>query len=980
MNSNRSIQIDPDINFLEAMADSNYFNHSNFYDINEFNDHFTETPNDLFFLSLNIRSFNANIDEFRVFISHLNVTPKVLVVTETWFSHDTCQNLPGYNSFHSTRLSGRGGGVSVYVKENILCKSLPELCVCNNTIESCSLELNFKNEKISLIGVYRPHSDSEENFTNTLCEMLESTNLRQTCVLLGDLNINLLNDSPETEVFVNSVQSLGFFNLIVKPTRFCPSNNSAPSLLDHIWLNSTRYCKSGIFSIDISDHCPVFLKFFVENETPPEQKIKITFRNKSCRNRESFKRAVSQFRWDSIFSNDLNEMVENFTKTLNDLYCTYFPIMSKFVSQKRLDKPWMSSRIFQLIKDKSHYFKSHKIGLINSDENRRYRNFVNGEIRYAKRNYYERRFENCKNDIKKTWSIIHEIIGHSKNYATRRKLEGLIHNGVLNSSSVEMAQIFSNFFGNIAQNIDNAIPISNEDPVSYVCDNNLSSIFLTPVDIIECTKQINNLKNTSVGFHSISVRMLKEVKDYVAPIISSMINIAFSSGSFPNCLKTAYITPIHKKGDRNIATNFRPISVLPLLSKIFERCFEARLSNFLTNFDIISKNQFGFMKGLTTEHAILKFTESAYSALNAREHVIAVFIDFQKAFDLVSHDILIRKLEAYGIRGNASKLVRSFISDRINYVKVNGEVSSGKVQTIGLPQGSCISPTLFKIFINDLPNFSNICETFLFADDTTFIFKNKSYENLISTCNSQLELFDSWCQCNRLSINVSKSNALLISNRISPSENPQIFLCNQLIEFKDQVSFLGVVVDRNLKFSSHISYSCNKMSKSIGIFYKLKNYIDTKSLIKLYYTFIYPYMIYCNVIWGGTNQTHLNRMFVLQKRVIRVIHGLNSRAHTEELFFDSKILKLKDLNFYFLGQHVYKNFDSFTSDHVTGYMTRQNSDLRPMYQRLSLTQKSIYYAAPSAWNCIPRNIRCLDKIEEFKIELKNFCVNKYRSN
>ena len=139
-------------------------------------------------------------------------------------------------------------------------------------------------------------------------------------------------------------------------------------------------------------------------------------------------------------------------------------------------------------------------------------------------------------------------------------------------------------------------------------------------------------------------------------------------------------------------------------------------------------------------------------------------------------------------------------------------------------------------------------------------------------------------------------------------------------------------------------------------------------------------MIYCNVIWGGTNQTHLNRMFVLQKRVIRVIHGLNSRAHTEELFFDSKILKLKDLNFYFLGQHVYKNFDSFMSDHVTGYMTRQNSDLRPMYQRLSLTQKSIYYAAPSAWNHIPRNIRSLDKIEEFKIELKNFCVNKYRSN
>jgi len=396
----------------------------------------------------------------------------------------------------------------------------------------------------------------------------------------------------------------------------------------------------------------------------------------------------------------------------------------------------------------------------------------------------------------------------------------------------------------------------------------------------------------------------------------------------------------------------------------------------LENFEILSSCQFGFRKGLTTEHAIIRFTDIVYSALNSNNFIFSVFLDFQKAFDLVNHSILLKKLETYGIRGNAYSFIKTFISNRTNHVKVNGEISNGIIQTIGLAQGSCISPILFLLFINDLPRSIRLGKPILFADDTTLIFHSDSFPDLVSNCNEDLERISEWCMANRLSINAEKSNIMLITNRDRPTTIQPIFLNNKIVSFCNEVKFLGLIVDSKLKFTSHILAISNKISRNLGIFYKIRHFVDKKILLKLYYAFVYPYLIYCNVIWGGTNAVHLNLIIKMQKRIIRIIHHEAYRSHTRPLFVNSEVLRINEIYRYLLCLFVFENRPIFANNENTGHSTRQNNDLRPEFQRLTLTQKSVKFSAPSTWNLIPERIRSIDNLDFFKIELKKYFISQ----
>ena len=607
-------------------------------------------------------------------------------------------------------------------------------------------------------------------------------------------------------------------------------------------------------------------------------------------------------------------------------------------------------------------------------ENNCFKNKVKQIIDKAKSVYYRNAFQSCRNNLSSTWKLI-KLLTSSKNNSSN--ITKIMWNNIEYVEDLEIADAFNQYFCSIAQDLTSELPNSNLDPISFLPPSNISSMFLWPVSPEECSKIIKNLKRVKQDKNCIPVDLFVQNHPYFLRTICEMINQSFSTGIFPSTLKIAITIPIFKKGDSNLISNYRPIAILPLLSKVFEKCISNRILNFISINNLISPAQFGFVKSRSTEDAILNVTEKIYSALNSKHHCINVFIDFAKAFDTVDHVILIRKLAHYGIRGLPLQLINSYLTNRTQRVKINGILSSSETISKGVPQGSVLGPLLFILFINDLPNLSDDYSTTLFADDATFCFSGKDITGLVSLCNAELTKFFDWSVCNKLTVNISKTNFLLISNMVSNSTHIDIVMKNRSITRKEYVTYLGVVLDEKVKFHKHTEYIGKKISRSIGVISRIKNLVPQNVLYNLYYTLIFPYFNYCNLVWCGTYWVHLNSIWLLQKRAIRLINLKPPRSHTNHLFIESKILKLPEIRLLKLGIFMFKNKDHPMFVRNIAYNFRSQDLLNTTFARLTSTEQSIFYAGPTMWNNLPYTLRNCSSVNSFKKELKSHLLLTY---
>ena len=540
-------------------------------------------------------------------------------------------------------------------------------------------------------------------------------------------------------------------------------------------------------------------------------------------------------------------------------------------------------------------------------------------------------------------------------------------------------EIFSTFApSSVSWRASYPVPTSPVDLLSYMSSVAVTESFsLNPVTPSECCKIISSLKNTKQDFNFISVKVIKEFKNLISAIFSDIVNVCFLNGVFPDIYKEAVAIPLHKKGILTCVLNFRSISLLLIFGKVMEKCFNSRLTKFTTDNAILTPLQFGFRSGLSTEHAVSKFCEYVYDSLNKKYHTINIFIDLQKAYDTINRDILLSKLELYGIRGIPLRFIASFLSMRSQRVRVDGAMSQKREIPIGLPTGSVLSCMLFLLYINDLPLISNLISPILYADDTTLSFRSPSMRDLSTTCNTELEKYTTWTEANRLSINAQKTFSIIISNR--PYENPLLYINDTPIENKNCGKFLGVTIDSKLNFSKHISEVSSKIAKSIGVLYKLKSYLPTETLVTIYYSLVYPYLNYCAMIWGGTSTSLIRPLEVLQKKCVRIVCKTSYLAHTNPLFKQYNLLKFQDISKLKLAIHAYRNRENVEQfySRSTSYNTRFNSLLLPSFQRLTTTQQSIHYRIPCIWNSIPDEIKNSSSAVRFKIKYKRFLTNSY---
>ena len=452
-------------------------------------------------------------------------------------------------------------------------------------------------------------------------------------------------------------------------------------------------------------------------------------------------------------------------------------------------------------------------------------------------------------------------------------------------------------------------------------------------------------------------------------------------------MKIAKVIPLFKSGDNDTFTNYRPVSLLSQFSKILEKLFNNRLDNFLEKNELLVDGQYGFRNARSTSMAITQLIEELTNANDEKKYTVGVFIDLKKAFDTIDHTLLLRKLEHYGIRGVAHSWLKSYLNLRKQFVHINDFNSDLLDVKCGVPQGSILVPKLFILYINDICNVTDILNFILFADDTNIFCSGKNIETLCKTVSKELDKLNIWFAVNKLSLNVSKTNFILFGNKKHTTEDVHITINNVKIDRVYVTKFLGVMIDHNLNWKEHIDVINSKISKSIAIIYKASKILKTASLYTLYCSLFLPYLNYCAENWGNTYESNFSKLFLKQKRVIRIISKAEFRDHTNPLFKNLKILKLNDLIKLRSAIFMYKankntlptNLQSMFKENTVNknYNFRNKQEYFHKYVRTKQKQMCLSVLGIKLWNSLDNEIKKSKTIYSFKSKYKYYLLNNY---
>lgn len=662
---------------------------------------------------LNAQSLRNKEEELDSFLSSVDYNFDVLAFCETWFSGDSdIVQFDGYNCEALCRKDRRGGGVALYVKNKFSYNVMPEYSVINPHFESLFITANV----FTLGVIYRPPSGSLEEFHNFFEPMLEYfSSFKSPVIILGDLNINILNQTDSVRDFLDILSLNGFSNLIDVPTRITATSES---LIDLCLTNLDKSdVNAGVLTTAISDHMSLYClipKHSVHRVKPIATSYSIRPITTSCIN--NFRQLVSSIDWGRIMQEtDPNAIYGAFFDKIIGAYDRAFP--TKIIKKsKKARKPWITNALLRRIKEKNKLF--HKF-IGNRDlrmlmEYKKIRNRLSSDIKKSRITYYANKFAEIYFDPQKTWRTIKDLLRKTRTAAPKEiKIDGQILTD--NALANEFNRHFLTFG---ASEVTTCV-----DFETYIEHNLPQTLFLYPVTQVEIVGIINSLKsNVSCGFDGIKVAPIKAVSDLLCDVVCHLMNTILFTGIFPDKMKIAKVSVLHKGGALDCIYNYRPISVLPLFSKIAEKVINTRITQHLCKRNLITEYQYGFRQGKSTESALLSIREKIATNIENQLYTIGIFLDFNKAFDSIKHPILFAKLPYYGIRGVPLQLLHSYLTNRRQFVVINNLQSDTELINYGVPQGSILGPTLFLLYINDIVNIPLTSDIVLYADDTNVFF------------------------------------------------------------------------------------------------------------------------------------------------------------------------------------------------------------------------------------------------------------------
>ena len=809
----RDIVVSPDENDPFKCANDNYIE-SNYYSVKKTGKIFYDASKQKGFsiFHCNIRSLEKNKSLVHDILSTVKTMPDIIAITESKINENTSANLniPGY-AFVNVNSKTQAGGVGLYLSNDLNFSRRSDLDISGDGIESCWIELARTAKKNIVIGcAYRHPKGNREPFYTILKDQLEKLNTKGHEVLvLGDFNENLLkyNEDKQTSEYLDMLLSLGFMPIITKPTRI---TDHTATLIDHIYTNTPeKVIKSGLCLADISDHLPLFCTMANTLPTNSEHRF---FRDFRRFNENAFHQDLLAVDFKSLISNDVNESITTFVGNLRAITDRHVPLRKASKRQrKRLERLWISKAIVHSIKQKHKLVKTH---LYSTDPGKvkkykAYSNKLNRIIHAAKKNYFSKQFELNKENLKNTWKLIGKVIS-TKKENTQHTIKKLLRDNRIYVDKQSICDQLNNHFINVGNGLADKLPKHDIDPSVYLDRTMTANSFMfrgiCPTEVYD---EIMSLKVDKSAL-DIPRKCIKLAVNHIYEALSMVFNQSLLQGIFPENFKVSKVTPIDKGGEEMDPFNYRPISTLSALSQMFEKLICKQLVNYLEKHEILYKFQFGFRKGHSTSQAIAEIADNLRNAIDNNLYSCGVFLDFSKAFDTVNHTILLKKMERYGIRGVSLQFFANYVANRQQYVQMGNTVSAEQTMTCRIPKGSSLGPVLFLIYINDLPNCSSALTFRIFADDTNVFVSARDLKTLEKIVNSELKKVKIWCDVNRLSINFSKTNFMIIKSPKKKDDQVNINIESadgtiNVLQRKQKIKYLGVLLDETMSFNHHIS-------------------------------------------------------------------------------------------------------------------------------------------------------------------------------
>ena len=912
-----------------------------------------------------------------------------------------------------------------------------------------------------------------EAFTDALENKLESVSTKNCPIFVtGDININMNNidTDPQVQHFANMISSVGCEHLINSCTRFAKNSRSS---LDQIITNcNDDISTAGILNTHISDHLPIFTIINLKDNCQlKDEPVRYIQKIVDSKKDEFLQHLGSQLAKINLENNPESIMEDLILCTQTSMDSIFPPKKATSKRRKQEDKPWISREIKKDMRDRDNFMAKFIETQDPADYElyRQRRNKVTKAKYKARQNFFRSDLDDAHGNSTKTWDVINKVFRKHKKrrvipnfkISTSKSDSDTAENDS-NSKETSDAEIAENDFNSkeasateITENDSNskeafdaetsasAATISSTSVASdaktaaniinahfskvgidlakklkkskvnfrkFLGSKNKKNIYLTKIEAHETAEEIFNLViNKSVGHDRIPPKIVKWASDLFVPILTLVFNKCIEQGIYPNCLKIAKVSPIHKSDDKNCVDNYRPISVLTQFNRVFERLISKRLASFFESCNIFSKCQFGFRKKHNTQQAILNLKEYITGNQENKEFTAILFLDLQKAFDTVDHTVLLAKLWHYGIRGIAYSLIESYLKNRFQYSVVGSDKSSLLEILCGVPQGSVLGPILFLIYINDLPRASSLF-TWLFADDSALSASAKNLDDLEAEMNKGANLVQDWLLANKLSVHyVKKTQYMIIQPRryAHKLESFKLFMGDKLIKRTSTYKYLGVIVDDKLRWEAEINEICKKMSKICGVISKTRYYLNRGSLMLIYHSLVSSILQCRTLCWGTASKSLLHKVDVLHNRIVRYILFKPRRTCLVSLYAESKILPLKDVfklqiakfmycYHYNILPEIYNNFCTLVNHNYQTSIASSHNYILPFYGTAA-GQKSIKYSGPKLWLDVPKEIKevgyCKVFTKKYKIHLldkitdasdkkshKNCCLFKYDGN
>jgi hypothetical protein len=755
----------------------------------------------------------------------------------------------------------------------------------------------------------------------------------------------------------------GLEQLIDKPTRI---TNNSKTLIDHIYANTKQHIVEVCSPpCGCSDHNAISLTWFKSRVKIPKVGHKtIYYRSFKNFNADYFLTDLANSPLNYIYQfRDPDKATEFWIDTFSLVYNKHAPFIKKRVKQE-IKPPWITKEIDIEIKKRDHLKSSGT-----NEHFKKQRNKVIAMKRKSKRLYFQNMLISTK-DSRQIWKAINIL--NNKHVLKSQK--------VITEVS---ADDLNNHFATIANKIISN-DRSSENTLShlkdYVSSKPTHSDFnLQPMTVLDVSKSLTLLKQSGTrDLDGLDGKILKLSGPVITESLTYLYNLCIDKKYFPLKFKEAKVIPLYKSGDTSNPSNYRPISILSTIAKPFEKHIQKSLYSYLVKNNLIHEDQSGFRENHSCHTSLIQLVDNLHCSINENEFSGLIFIDFQKAFDIINHSLLLRKLEIFQLTPECISLISSFLSDRKQLVMVNNQISQFMPIKYGIPQGSILGPILFSVYVNDLPCFTKgKCE--MFADDTSCHSSDPDPCKLTYKLQDNIQRIIDWTQLNHMSLNSQKTKCMYVCARQKMKCNfKPLFIGKNKIEEVQSHKTLGVFIDRDLSWTDHITFLIKRLSTKIFQLAKIKHFLDVHSRKLFFCAHILPIIDYASTLWDNSSDSNLKLIQRMHKRALKLVL-LKSSSLTIQDYKQLNVLPLQKRLFFnkamCMHNVIYGNAPKKISDTFKTNQHRHNHTLSLPRPRTNIYKSSFLYSGGNLWNNLPTIVKYTTNKNTFKKKMKTFLLN-----